>query len=98
MAPAQPKGLWPPCQHDLFITSGPPPLAVSPSFSPLTPRGPPVPLRLVSTPPPPPPPPPTRVYFCQLPYSRLHSAFARAHKTFLVRADEAPAADCGHPW
>lgn len=30
--------------------------------------------------------PPTRIYFCQLPYSCLQSAFARTHETFLVRA------------
>lgn len=34
MALAQPKGLWPPCQHNLFITSGPPSLAAFLSFTP----------------------------------------------------------------
>lgn len=40
---------------------------------------------------------PTRVYFCQLPYSCLHSVFARTHKTFLVRADEALLPTVGTP-
>lgn len=70
MVPAELKGLWPPCQHNLFSTSGPPIACVSPFPS--------LPLAF----------PPTRVYFCQLPYSCLHSVFARTHKTFLVRADE----------
>lgn len=47
-------------------------------------------LRLASS-------PPTRVYFCQLPYSCLHSVFARTHKTFLVRADEALLPTVGTP-
>lgn len=81
VAPTQPKGLWPPCQRNLFSTSGPPSLAASP-FSP----------PCVS-----PLPPPTRVYFCQLPYSCLHSVFARTHKTFLVRADEALLPTVGTP-
>lgn len=72
------KGLWPPCQHNLFSTSGPPSLAsLFPS------------LALAS--------PPTRVYFCQLPYSCLHCVFARTHKTFLVRADEALPPTVGTP-
>lgn len=41
--------------------------------------------------------PPTRVYFCQLPYSCLHSVFARSHKTSLVRADEALPPTLGTP-
>lgn len=69
VVPTELKGLWPPCQHDLFSTLGPPSLAASPFPS----------LSLAS--------PPTRVYFCQLPYSCLHSVFARTHKTFLVRAE-----------
>lgn len=73
------KGLWPPCHHNLFSTSGPPPLAASPfPFLPLA-------------------SPPTRVYFCQLPYSCLHSAFAHTHKTFLVRAGEALPSTVGTP-
>lgn len=69
VVPTELKGLWPPCQHNLFSTLGPPSLAASPFPS----------LPLAS--------PPTRVYFCQLPYSCLHSVFACAHKTFLVRAE-----------
>lgn len=42
VAPTQPKGLWPPCQRNLFSTSGPPSLAASPfsppCVSPLPPR------------------------------------------------------------
>lgn len=79
VAPTQLKGLWPPCQHNLFSTSGPPSLAASPFPS----------LPLAS--------PPTRVYFCQLPYSCLHSVFAHTHKTFLVRADEALLLTVGTP-
>lgn len=61
VVPAQLKGLWPPCQHNLFSTSEPPLLATFLFAS----------LPLAS--------PPTRVYFCQLPYSCLHSVFARTH-------------------
>lgn len=79
VVPTQLKGLWPPCQHNLFSTSGPPSLAASPFLS----------LPLAS--------PPTSVYFCQLPYFCLHSMFARIHKTFLVRADEALLPTVGTP-
>ncbi len=79
VVPTQLKGLWPPCQHNLFSTSRPPSLAAS-----LFPS-----LPLAS--------PPTRVYFCQLPYSCLHSVFARTHKTFLVRVDEALLPTVGTP-
>ncbi|TNN81171.1 hypothetical protein EYF80_008505 [Liparis tanakae] len=41
--------------------------------------------------------PQPRVYFCQLPYSRLHSAFARTHETFLFRAGEALPPTAGTP-
>lgn len=79
VVPTQLNGLWPPCQHNLFSTSGPPSLAASPFPS----------LPLAS--------PPTHVYFCQLPYSCLHSVFAHTHKTFLVRADEAVPPTAGTP-
>lgn len=77
--PTQLKGLWPPCQHNLSSTLGPPSLAASPFASLSSPL------------------PPTRVYFCQLPYSCLHSVFAPTHKTFLVRADEALPPTAGTP-
>ncbi|MEQ2212740.1 hypothetical protein XENOCAPTIV_004303, partial [Xenoophorus captivus] len=41
--------------------------------------------------------PPTHVYFCQLPYSCLHSMFAHTHKTFLVRANEELPSTLGTP-
>lgn len=74
----QQKGLWPPCQHNLFSTRDPHcslHLFLSLPFA----------------------SPPTHIYFCQLPYSCLHSTFANTQKTFLVRLDEALLSTVGTP-